>query len=76
MTDSIQYPRPITTDLWIVTYQGYPVRFVRNHQRTFTVCHLDDATTFATEDDAHIKIVDWPLRGNPKFKVRRQHLEP
>ena len=76
MTDSIQYPRPLTTDLWIVTYQGHPVRFVQNHQRAWGVCHIDQATTFAAEEDAQLKIVDWSLRGNSKFKIRRQHLEP
>lgn len=63
--------------VWIVTYLGHPVRFVENlNWNVWAVCHLSEATTFTDPDTAYVKLVDWNLRGNGKFAVRKNSQKP
>lgn len=59
---------------FIVCYQGHPVRFVTNLHKRWSICHVDDASEFATQEEAELAIVNFGLRGNGRVSIRRKIL--
>jgi hypothetical protein len=59
---------------FIVCYQSHPVRFVTNLAKRYSICHVDEASEFATREEAELAIVNFGLRGNGRVSIRRKVL--